>query len=193
MNGQSLCNPSQCFEEIAGGLQLLRLCNPILDGAVFLLFDDQAVDALRRGMGRVQSERLIGQRFSSQPVGFENGMRVLDEGIGQNGAGERIVLVQFVGLAQQLKRFGGLLVGEQFLAFGDQTVGFVLALDALLGALRQVGQIRIIIIGEFGGSGSQQIEGARIVARMQRAVDLLHEPRFRLGEDLLVDFFLQAL
>jgi hypothetical protein len=50
-------------------------------------------------------------------------MRVLDESIGQDGAGERIVLIQFVGLAQQLNRFCGLLLREESLAFGDQTIG----------------------------------------------------------------------
>ncbi len=103
-------------------------------------------------------------------------MRVLDQRIGQNGAGERIVFVQFVGFAQQLNRFGGFLLREQFLAFGDKTVGFGVALDAILGALFQFGQLRIV--GEFGGCASQQIQGARVVARTQTDVDLLNEPRF---------------
>ena len=51
-------------------------------------------------MCRVQGERLIGQRLGFQPIGFYNGLRVLDEGIGENGAGERIAFIQFVGLAQ---------------------------------------------------------------------------------------------
>jgi hypothetical protein len=144
-------------------------------------------------MRRVQGERLIGQRLSFQPIGFYNGIRVLDQGIGQNGAGERIVLIQFVGFAQQLNTFGGFLLREQFLAFRDQTVGFGIALDAIVGELFQFGQLRIVVIGEFGGCASQQIQGARVVARMQTGVDLLNEPRFGFGAGLLVASFLQAL
>ena len=100
-------------------------------------------------MCRVQVERLIGQRLGFQPIGFYNGMRVLDQGIGQNGAGERIAFIQLVGFAQQLNGFGGLPLREQFLAFGDKTVGFGIALDAIVGELFQFGQLRIV--GEFGG------------------------------------------
>ena len=75
---------------------------------------------------------------------------------------KRIVFVQFVGFAQQLNRFGGLPLCEQFPAFGDQTVGFGLALYAILRQLPQFGQLRIV--GEFGGCAPQQIQGARVVA-----------------------------
>jgi hypothetical protein len=51
-------------------------------------------------MRRVQGERLVGQRLGLQPIGFYDGMRVLDEGVGQNGAGESVVFVQLVGFAQ---------------------------------------------------------------------------------------------
>ncbi len=105
-------------------------------------------------MCRVQVERLIGQRLGLQPIGLYNGMRLLDQGIGQNGAGERIVFIQLVGFAQQLNSFGGFLVREQFLACGDKTVGFGLALDAIMGEPFQFGQLRIV--GEFGGSALQQ-------------------------------------
>ena len=142
-------------------------------------------------MCRVQGERLIGQRLGFQPIGFYNGTRVLDQGIGQNGAGERIVFIQFIGFAQQLNRFGGLSLREQFLAFGDKTVGFGIALDAIVGELFQFGQLRIV--GEFGGCASQQIQGAIVVARMQTGVDLLNKPRFGLGAGLVVALFLQAL
>jgi hypothetical protein len=104
-------------------------------------------------MRRVQGERLIGQRLSFQPIGFYDGIRVLDQRIGQNGAGERIVLIQLVGFAQQLNTFGGFLLREQFLAFRDKTVGFGMTLDAIVGELFQFGQLRIV--GEFGGCASQ--------------------------------------
>jgi hypothetical protein len=142
-------------------------------------------------MRRVQSERLIGQRLRFQPIGFYNGMRVLHQSIGQYGAGERVLFIQLVGLAQQLNRFGGLPLREQSLAFGDKTVGFDIALDAILGGLFQFGQIRIV--GEFGSCASQQIQGARVVARMQADLDLLNEPRFGFGSGLFVASFLQAL
>ena len=142
-------------------------------------------------MRRVQVQRLIGQRLGFQPISFYNRMRVLDQGIGQNGAGERIAFIQLVGFAQQLNGFRGLLLGEQFLAFGDKAVGFGIALDAIMGKLFQFGQLRIV--REFGGCASQQIQGARVVARMQTDVDLLNEPRFGLGAGLLVAGFLQAL
>ena len=142
-------------------------------------------------MRGVQSERLIGQRLSFQPIGFYNGLRVLDQGIGQNGAGESIVFIQLVGFAQQLNGFDGLPLREKFLAFGDKTVGFGIALHAIMGALFQFGQLGIA--GEFGGRGSQQIQGARVVARTQTGVDLLNEPRFGFGAGLLVASFLQAL
>jgi len=142
-------------------------------------------------MCRLQVERLISQRLGFQPIGFYNGTRVLDQGIGQNGAGERIVFIQFIGFAQQLNRFDGLSLREQFLAFGDKTVGFGIALDAIMGELFQFGQLRII--GEFGGGASQQIQGARVVARTQTDVDLLNEPRFGFGAGLLVASFLQVL
>ena len=80
---------------------------------------------------------------------------------------------------------------EQFLAFGDKTVGFGIALDAIMGELFQFGQLRIV--GEFGGCASQQIQGARVVARTQTDVDLLNEPRFGFGAGLLVASFLQVL
>jgi len=84
-------------------------------------------------MRRVQVERLLGQRLGFPPIGFYNGMRLLDQGVGQNGAGETIFLIQFVGLTQQLNRFGGFPLREQFLAFGDKTLGFGIALHAILG------------------------------------------------------------
>ena len=142
-------------------------------------------------MRGVQGERLIGQLLGFEPIGFYNRMRVLDESIGENGAGERIVLVQLVGFAQQLNGFGGLPLREQFLAFGDKTVGFGIALDAIVGEFFQFGQLRIV--GEIGGCASQQIQGARVVARTQTDVDLLNEPRFGFGAGLLVASFLQAL
>ena len=142
-------------------------------------------------MRRVQVERLIGQRLGFQPIGFYNGMRMFDEGIGQNGAGQRIAFIQLVGLAQQLNRFGGLPLREQFLASGDKQVGFDIALDAIMGELFQFGQLRIV--GEFGGCASQQIQGARVVARLQTDVDLLNESGFRFGAGLLLASFLQAL
>ena len=191
MNGHSLCNPRQRREQIAGGLQLARLCNPILRRTVLFLFHNPALDCFGRGMRWIQSERLIGKRLGSQPVGFKNGLRVLHEGIGQNGAGERIALIQFVGFAQQLDGFGRFLLSEKLLAFRDQTVSFGFALDAILSALFQVGQLGII--GEFGSFASQQIQGARVLARMQTAVDLLNELRFGFGASLLVGSFLQAL
>ncbi len=142
-------------------------------------------------MRRVQGERLIGQRLGFQPIGFYHGMRVLDQGIGQDGAGERIVFIQLVGFAQQLNGFGGLPLREQFLAFGDKAVGFGIALDAILGELFQFGQLRIV--GEIGGCASQQIQGASVVARTQTDVDLLNDLRFGFGAGLLVACFLQAL
>ena len=54
-------------------------------------------------MRGIQSERLIGQRFSSQPIGFQNGVRMLHESISQNGTGERVVFIQRVGFAQQIE------------------------------------------------------------------------------------------
>jgi hypothetical protein len=80
---------------------------------------------------------------------------------------------------------------EQFLAFGDETVGFGIAPDAILGALFQFGQLSIV--RELDGCASQQIQGARVVARTETAVDLLNEPRFRFGTGLLVVSFLQVL
>ena len=50
-----------------------------------------------------------------------------------------------------------------------------------------------IIVRKFGGTASQQIQGARIVARTQTAVDLLNDLRFGFGADFLVACFLQAL
>ena len=78
---------------------------------------------------------------------------MLNQGIGKNGAGERIVFIQVVGFAQQLNRFGRLLLREKFLAFGDKTVGFGIALDAILGELFQFRQLRIV--GEFGDCAPQ--------------------------------------
>ncbi len=191
MNGQSLCNPSQGCKWIAGGLQLARSRNPILHRACFFPGNDQAEDGFGRGMRRVQGERLIGQRLGFQPISFYNRMRLLDQGIGQNRAGERIAFIQFVGFAQQLNGFSGLPLGEQFLAFGDKAVGFGIALGAIVGELFQFGQLRIV--GEFGGCAAQQIQGARVVARMQIDLDLLNEPRLGFGAGLLVACFLQAL
>ncbi len=142
-------------------------------------------------MGRVQGQCLIGQRLCFQPIGFDHGMRVLHQRIGQNGAGERVTFIQFVGFAQQLNRFGGLPLREQFLAFGDKTLGLGIALDAIVGELFQFGQL--CIVGEFGGSAAQQIQGARVLARMQTKVDLLNELRLGFGAGLLVECFLQAL
>ncbi len=150
MNGQSLCNPSQGCKWIAGSLQLSSSRNPVLHRACFFSGDDQAKDAFGRRMRRVQGQRLIGQRLGFQPIGFYNRMRLLNEGIGQNGAGERITFIQFVGFAQQLNGFRGLPLGEQFLAFGDKAVGFGVALDTIMGKLFQFGQLRIV--GEFGRS-----------------------------------------
>ncbi len=191
MNGQSLCNPSQGCEQIAGGLQLLRSRNPILHRACCFLIHDQGVDGFGGGMRRVQGERLIGQRLRFQPIGLYNRMRLLDQGIGQDGAGERIAFVQFVGFAQQLNGFSGLPLREQLLTFGDKAVGFGFTLDAILGALFQFGQPRII--GEFGVRTAQQIPGASVVARTQAGVDLLNEPRFGFAAGLLVACYLQAL
>ena len=136
-------------------------------------------------------ERLIGQRLGFQPIGFYNRMRVLDQGIGQDGAGERIVFIQLVGFAQQLNRFIGLLLREQFLAFGDKTLGVGITLDAIPGLLLQFGQLRIV--GKFGGCASQQIQGAGVVARMQADINLLNDPHFGFGACLLVASFFQAL
>ena len=55
---------------------------------------------------------LIRQRLGLQPIGFYDGLRVLDQGIGQDGACERIVFVQLIGFAQQLNGFSGLLLRE---------------------------------------------------------------------------------
>ena len=170
---------------------MLHLRNPFLDRACFFPVANQAADRFGRGMRRVQVECLLGQRAGFPPIGFYKGLRVLDQGIGQDRAGERIVFVQLVGSAQQLNRFGGLPLREQFLACGDKTVSFGIALDAILGELFQFGQLRIV--GEFGGCASQQIQGARVVAGTQTGVDVLNEPRFGFGAGLLVACFLQAL
>jgi len=122
---------------------------------------------------------------------FDQGLRVLDQGIGKNGAGKRIVFIDLVSLAQQLNRFGGLLLREQSLAFGDQAVRVGLALDAIVGELLQFGELRVV--GEIGGRASQQIQGASVIARMQTAIDLLNEPRFGFGAGLLVASLLQSL
>jgi len=106
-------------------------------------------------------------------------MRLLDQGIGQDRAGESITFIQFVGFAQQLNRFGGLPLREQVLTFGDQTAGLGMALDAILRELFQFGQLRIA--GEFGSCASQQIQGAGVVARTQTNVDLLNDLRFGFG------------
>ena len=142
-------------------------------------------------MRRVQGECLIGQGLGFQPVGFYHRMRLLDQGIGQDGAGERILFIQLVGLAQQLDGFRGLPLGEQFLTFGDKAVGFGLPLDPILGALLQVGQLRIV--GEIGGCAAQQIQGASVVARTQTDVDLLNDLRCGVATGLLLACFLQAL
>ncbi len=78
---------------------------------------------------------------------------MLDQRIGQNGAGKRIVFIPLVRLAQQLHRFAGLPLREQFLALGDKTVSFSLALHAILSQLFQFRQLRIV--GEFSGCASQ--------------------------------------
>ena len=127
----------------------MRSRNPILHGACFFLVYDQVANGLGRGMCRVQVERLIGQRLGFQPIGFYNGLRVLDQGIGQNGAGESIAFIQFVGFTQQLKGFCRLPLRKQFLAFRDKAVSFSIALDAILGELFQFGKLRIVT--EFAG------------------------------------------
>ena len=38
-------------------------------------------------MRGVHGERLVGQLLGFQPIGFYQGLRVLDQRIGQNGAG----------------------------------------------------------------------------------------------------------
>ncbi len=119
MNCQSLGDPGQGGEQIAGRLQLARARDPIVDRALRLPVDDQAVNRFSCGMCGIQGERLIRQRLGFQPIGFHNGLCMLDQGIGQNGAGERVFLIQFVGLAQSLERFGGLPLREELLAFRD--------------------------------------------------------------------------
>src|SRR5437879_10099156 len=138
MNGHSLSNPSQGREQIAGGLQLACLRNPVLHRAGFFLANDEAEDRFGRWMRGVQGERLVGQRLRFQPIAFDQGLRVLDEGIGENGAGKGIVFIELVGLAQQLNRFGGLLLREQFLAFGDLAVRVGLELVAIVGVIFQL-------------------------------------------------------
>ena len=142
-------------------------------------------------MRRVQAERLIRQLFGFQPIRFYNRLRVLREGIRKNSARERILFIQLVGFAQYLNRIGGLLLREQFLAFGDKTVRFRLALDALVGELFQFGQLRIV--REFSGRASQQFLSARVIARTQTGVDLLNDPRSGSSADLLIECFLQTL
>ncbi len=144
-------------------------------------------------MRRVQGERLIGQRLGFQPIGVNYRLSVLDQGIGQNGASESIFFIEFVSLAQELDRFGGLALRKQFLAFGDQAAGLGVALHAILCELLQFGQLRIVIVGKFGGCISRQIQRASVVARTQADFDLLTEPRFGYGGRGLVALFLQSL
>ena len=119
-----------------------------------------------------KSSACLASVSASPPIGFYQGMRMLDQGIGQNGAGKSIVFVERMGLAQQLNRFGGPPLRKQFLAFGDKAAGFGTALDAILSQLFQLGQLRIG--GEIGGRASQQLHGVSVVARMQTDVDLLY-------------------
>ena len=53
----------------------------------------------------------------------------------------------------------GLPLREKFLAFGDKTVGFGIALDAIMGELFQFGQLGIV--GEFGGRALRNKSRAR--------------------------------
>ena len=62
--------------------------------------NDLVENGFGRGMRRVQGESLIAQLLGFEPIVFNKGMRVLDECIGQNGAGKRIRFVEFVGSAQ---------------------------------------------------------------------------------------------
>ncbi len=87
MNGQSLRNPSQSSKEIAGGLQLARVGHPVVRRACFFFLNDEVEDRLGCGMRGVHGERLVGQLLGFQPIGFYQGLRVLDQRIGQNGAG----------------------------------------------------------------------------------------------------------
>ena len=70
-------------------------------------------------------------------------------------------------------------------AFGDKTVGFSIMLGAIMYELFQFSQLGIV--GKFGGGASQQIQGARVIARLQAGFDLLHESGFGFGAGLLVD------
>ena len=155
MNIHALCNPSQGCEEIAGGLQLPGLRNPFLDRTCFFSVDDKAANAFGRGMRWVQVKSLLGQRLGFPPVGFYDRMSVLNQGIGQNSAGERIGFIERVGIAQQLNRFSGLPLREQVLAFGDKAVSFGVPPDAILGEFLQLGEFPIV--GEFGGCAAQQL------------------------------------
>lgn len=111
--------------------------NPFFDRGCHFPVEDQTVDGLGGGMRWVQDECLIGQRLGFPPIGFYNGVSVLDQCIGQNGAGKSVVLIQRLGFAQQLNRRGGFLLGEKFLAFGDQPIRFGFTLEAVLGELFQ--------------------------------------------------------
>src|SRR5262249_36070002 len=88
MDSQSLRNPSQGRKQIAGRVQLCRLRYPVLHRAFFFLVNNKTEDRFGRGMGRVQCERLMGERLGLQPIGFYNGLRMLDQRVGQNRSGE---------------------------------------------------------------------------------------------------------
>ena len=89
-------------------------------------------------MPRVQVECIPCQLLGFPPIVFHGGVGLFDQGIGQNGAGYRIVFIQFVGLTQQLDSVGRLLPRAQLLAFGHEAVGFGFALHAVLGKLLEL-------------------------------------------------------
>ena len=79
---------------------------------------------LAMGCAGIQIERFAGQLLGFPPIAFDGRVRLLDQSIGQNRAGQRIVFIQLVGLAQQLDSVGRFLLRAQILTFGHQAVSF---------------------------------------------------------------------